>query len=178
VGDLPQTKKAAIKAPVKEKKKVIKTDDDRSFTSNARTDYAKSRPARQRKSLNSFDPILVAMQGQEHIMIPCERYQGTPGSNIPGSQPFQIKVHQAALLVLDLHAHLMATEVIGFLAGSWNSDENLLEIIQALPCKSVEQDTTEHDRHINVELDPESEVQTRELIEQKGLKIVGWYFIY
>jgi hypothetical protein len=107
-------------------------------------------------------------------MIPCERYQGQPGSGQQGSQPFKIKVHQSALLVMDVHAHLMATEVIGFLAGSWNSQNNLLEISKALPCKSVEQDTVQHDRHINVELDPASEVHTRELVEKKGLKIVGW----
>jgi protein MYSM1 len=107
-------------------------------------------------------------------MIPCERYVGVPGSGEIGSQPFKIKLHQSALLVVDLHAHLMATEVIGFLAGSWNAEEKLLEITQALPCKSVEQDVVQHDRHINVELDPASEVQTRELVEQKGLKIVGW----
>jgi protein MYSM1 len=138
-----------------------------------KTEYANARPLRQRKT--AFDPIAVAMQGQEHVMIPCERYQGKPGSGLPGSQPFKIKVCQNALLVVDLHSHLMATEVIGFLAGSWNSKENMLEITQALPCRSVEQDTVHHDRHINVELDPASEVQTRELVEQKGLKIVGWY---
>lgn len=55
-----------------------------------------------------------------HRMIPCEKYMGVPGSGVLGSQPFKIKVNRRAILMMDLHAHLLSTEVIGFLAGTWN----------------------------------------------------------
>jgi hypothetical protein len=58
-----------------------------------------------------------------HRMIACEKYTGIPGSGAPGSQPFKIKVNRRALVMMDLHAHLLATEVIGFLAGKWNAKE-------------------------------------------------------
>ena len=164
--------------PKKEKKVKVKKEKD-VFHSTARQVEAptQSRFLRQRKA---YDPIAVAMKGyfyltrQEYTMIPCESYKGEPGSgNL--SQPFKIKVHKSALLVMDLHAHLMRTEVIGFLAGRWDPTEKMLWVVEALPCKSVEQEWIGGDRHINVELDPASEVQTREIVESRGLQIVGWY---
>lgn len=98
-------------------------------------------------------------------MIPCERY-------LPNTQPFTITIHSSVLLVMDLHAHLLTTEVIGFLAGKWNAETKNLEIVASLPCKSVESQSS--DAHYNVELDPTSEVQTRILVDELGLSIVGW----
>jgi protein MYSM1 len=129
-------------------------------------------------------------------MFPCEEYSGIPGSKQPGSQPFSIKMSKEALIVMDIHSHLLSTEVIGFLGGIWNPTEKVLEITQALPCKSIENiakelqkksdDYTEtktenkkknlnEDRHYNVELCPTSEVQIRDYCEQHNLTIVGWY---
>nr|KAJ3422124.1 hypothetical protein HK105_001072 [Polyrhizophydium stewartii] len=144
-----------------------------------RTAYAKSRPVRAvtKNSLSNFDPIAVLAHSDGHVMIPCERYTGKPGSGEAGSQPFRISVHRRVLAVMDIHAHLMATEVIGFLAGKWDPKSNRLEITSALPCRSVEQELhgAGEDRHYNVELDPASEVETRELVEKLNLRIVGWY---
>ncbi|KAJ3323121.1 hypothetical protein HDV06_002133 [Boothiomyces sp. JEL0866] len=143
-----------------------------------RTEYAMSRPVRQRKKAE-MDPIATALfaRPDKHVMIPCERYIGEPGSGMVGAQPFKIKMHKSALIMMDLHAHLMSTEVIGFLAGKWHGEVNTLEINLALPCKSIEQEHVEDfdDRHYNVELDPASEVSTREFVSEKGLSIVGWF---
>lgn len=126
-------------------------------------------------------------------MIPCEKYIGVPGSKMPGSQPFRITMRKEALIIMDIHSHLLSTEVIGFLGGIWNPTENLLEIIQALPCKSIEnvgkklsdnytknksdnkKRNLNEDRHYNVELCPASEVQMRDYCENHNLTIVGWY---
>jgi hypothetical protein len=56
-------------------------------------------------------------------MIPCTGYIGEPGSG-PHSQPFKIRIHKNVHLMMDIHAHLMATEIIGFLAGKWDAKEN------------------------------------------------------
>ncbi|KAJ3270556.1 hypothetical protein HDV01_007706 [Terramyces sp. JEL0728] len=137
-------------------------------SSGIRTEYAMSRPVRQRKKIE-MDPIATALfaRPDRHVMIPCERYTGEPGSGLVGSQPFKILMHTSALIIMDLHAHLTSTEVIGFLAGQWHA----LEIKLALPCKSIEQEHVEDfdDRHYNVELDPASEISTREFVAEKGL---------
>ncbi|KAJ3260652.1 hypothetical protein HK103_000262 [Boothiomyces macroporosus] len=170
---IPLEKKVKKKKPVARK---VQEDYVEDF-SGIRTEYALSRPVRQRKKFE-MDPIATALfaRPDKHVMIPCERYVGEPGSGIAGAQPFKISMHKTALVMMDLHSHLMSTEVIGFLAGTWHGEMNTLEIKLALPCKSIEQDHVEDfdDRHYNVELDPASEISTRELVAEKGLSIVGW----
>jgi hypothetical protein len=58
-----ETAKVAPKSttPKEPKKPRLKKEDETTFYSNARSDYVKNRPLRQRKS--AFDPIAVAMQG-------------------------------------------------------------------------------------------------------------------
>jgi hypothetical protein len=56
-------------------------------------------------------------------MIKCEPFCGKPGSGVAGCQPFEMKMHSNVLVAMDFHAHLMTTEVIGFLAGKWNKEE-------------------------------------------------------
>jgi proteasome lid subunit RPN8/RPN11 len=53
----------------------------------------------------------------------------------------------------------------------------VLEVDQAIPCRSVENSDFESvlDRHTNVELDPASEVEMRELVDEQKLRVVGWY---
>jgi len=66
---------------------------------------------------------------------------------------------------------LANSEIIGFLGGTWSADSKVLSITEAFPCKSV---ATEED-HVNVEMDPQSELEVREVIKKNGLRVVGWY---
>lgn len=123
-------------------------------------------------------------------MIKCEPFTGEPGSNISGCQPFALQVHSNVLLAMDFHAHLMSTEIIGFLAGSWDKTEKRkysnfrkwvlstqlnfdvgICIKEAFPCRSL--NTGQND--VNVEMDPTSAIETRQLIEEKNMVVVGWY---
>ncbi len=36
-------------------------------------------------------------------------------------QPFTVYVKASVMLLIDFHAHLLNTEVIGFLAGTWDA---------------------------------------------------------
>jgi hypothetical protein len=56
-------------------------------------------------------------------MIKCDPFLGAPNSNVAGCQPFSMIVESNVLVAMDFHAHLMNTEVIGFLAGHWMPDE-------------------------------------------------------
>lgn len=42
---------------------------------------------------------------------------------------------------------------------------------EAFPCRSIE--TGQND--VNVEMDPTSAIETRQVIEDRGMKVVGWY---
>ncbi|KAI9268037.1 hypothetical protein BDA99DRAFT_354059 [Phascolomyces articulosus] len=140
------------------------------YDENGRTSYSKLRLRRTRErpsimysQLNKDDDPLT--------MIKCEPFNGKPGSNIPGCQPFELQVHSNVLLAMDFHAHLMTTEIIGFLAGEWDKVQKKMCIKEAFPCRSI--NTGQND--VNVEMDPTSAIETRQLIEEKNMTVVGWY---
>lgn len=67
---------------------------------------------------------LLLSSEEEHQMVPCTAYRGSPGS--PSAQPFRVAVHPHAQLMMDFHSHLSATEVIGVLGGAWDADARML----------------------------------------------------
>ena len=46
-------------------------------------------------------------------------------------------IEYSALLVMDVHAHLSKTEVIGLLGGEYSSEEGELHVTTAQPCDSI-----------------------------------------
>ena len=67
---------------------------------------------------------LLLSSEEEHQMVPCTAYRGSPGG--PSAQPFRVAVHPHAQLVMDFHSHLSVTEVIGVLGGAWDADSRML----------------------------------------------------
>jgi len=150
----------------------IEVDED------GRTLYSKQRPKRSTatKNLNYKDFMDTS---NPLTMVKCESYYGIPGSGTPGSQPFSIIVNPVALATMDLHSHLVKTEVIGLLAGEWNLEEKKLYVLSAYPCRSIENDdeniSESVNRHVNVEMDPLGEFEIRNEINKLNMKVVGWY---
>ncbi|OAD76659.1 Homeodomain-like DNA binding domain-containing transcription factor [Phycomyces blakesleeanus NRRL 1555(-)] len=140
------------------------------YDKNGRTTYSKSR-LRQPSDRNSVTYSQLNKDDDPLTMVKCEPYNGKPGSNGYGAQPFEISVHSNVLLSMDFHAHLMTTEIIGFLAGEWDSARKHMCIREAYPCRSL--NTGQND--VNVEMDPTSAIETRQLIEEKNMTVVGWY---
>lgn len=57
---------------------------------------------------------------EEHQMVPCALYRGPAGSGGRDCQPFRLMVTPAAQLMMDVHAHLSTSEIIGILGGFWD----------------------------------------------------------
>jgi len=95
-------------------------------------------------------------------MVECRKFSPP---NIP---PFTLNVSSNALLIVDLHAHLVTTEIIGLLGGHFDEDALKLDISVALPCNSLS-------TSIQCEMDPLSEMKAREILENMSLDICGWY---
>lgn len=87
------------------------------------------------------------------------------------AQPFRVEVDPLVHVLLDVHSHLMATEVIGLLGGCFDNDKKLLRILSAHPCRTL---GTGND-HLNVELDPVSQIEVVEAIANAKQQTVGWY---
>lgn len=135
---------------------------------------------RQSLMIGNLDP---------HTMVQCEAYRPAPApssssatADTPPSRsrsasslapPFQVVVHPDAVFVCDLHAHLATCEIIGFLGGRWDDATKTLYIQAAFPCRSLMIDGD--DGSTDVEMDPGSEIELREIIQNAELEVVGWY---
>ncbi|KAL1916681.1 uncharacterized protein VTP21DRAFT_5385 [Calcarisporiella thermophila] len=140
------------------------------YDGDGRTEYSKSRLRRARSSIN-FAQLTADSYSDPLTMIKCEPFSGPPESGIAGCQPFSIVVHTNVVLAMDFHAHLMTTEIIGFLAGEWDSQEQKIKVKAAFPCRSLQTGQN----HVNVEMDPASELEVRQRITELNMRVVGWY---
>ncbi|KAI8320525.1 hypothetical protein GQ54DRAFT_212830 [Martensiomyces pterosporus] len=108
-------------------------------------------------------------QNSEFRLIPCRTFAGAAnGSQHKEQEPFTVSVSAAALALMDLHAHLMYTEIIGLLGGQYNARKRQLVVEVAFPCRSTST-TTE------CEMDPASEVEARRVFSTGGRQVVGWF---
>ncbi|RHZ86197.1 hypothetical protein Glove_53g27 [Diversispora epigaea] len=82
--------------------------------------------------------------------------------------PFRVSVSENVMLVMDFHAHLAHTEIIGLLGGHFYPEQESMEVTFVYPCKSAS-------TGFQCEMDPASEVAAREVFAEKGLEFVGWY---
>lgn len=94
-------------------------------------------------------------------LIPCRNYD-------EGQEPFNIEVSVTAFLRMDIHAHLLNTEVIGLLGGYYDMHRNCLVISTAEACDSVSTD-------LECEMDSVSQTQAMDSLQEQGFDVVGWY---
>ncbi|KAI9325908.1 SWIRM domain-containing protein [Zopfochytrium polystomum] len=103
-------------------------------------------------------------------LIPVRRYRsGNKDTKTLAPQaPFALVVNRASLIVMDFHAHLAETEIIGLLGGTYDAESRLLRVEDVFPCKSVS-------TGIQCEIEPESAVQAHIYFSNAGRAVVGWY---
>ena len=81
-------------------------------------------------------------------------------------QPFTVSLSSSAMLILDLHSHMVKVSVVGYLAGQWDLNAHNLAITHAFPCLTSTQDPDEAQK-------VEAEVYNQ--IYSQHLSLVGWY---
>ncbi|XP_077549523.1 histone H2A deubiquitinase MYSM1-like [Haemaphysalis longicornis] len=102
-----------------------------------------------------------ARQQNPFKLIPCRSYD-------EGQEPFSIEVAVAAFLRMDIHAHLLNTEVIGLLGGLYDEARSCLVVTAAEACDAVSTD-------LECEMDSVSQTQAMECLLEQGWDVVGWY---
>lgn len=83
--------------------------------------------------------------------------------------PFRVVVKVDALVLIDVHAHLLKNEIIGFLGGDYCPITKTLFVSTAEPCQSINND------HYQCEMDPVNQTSAYERLTKQDYKIVGWY---
>ncbi|KAK8731295.1 hypothetical protein OTU49_007527 [Cherax quadricarinatus] len=81
-------------------------------------------------------------------------------------QPFTVTMSSSAMAMIDIHAHLTTSEVVGYLAGQWDVTNHNLIVSHALPVRCRLGDG-EKGRIVEQALYAE--------MEKLNLSLVGWY---
>ena len=119
---------------------------------------------------------LNAHQFDPHALVACEAYgekvEGAEAVEEEEKQPLSLRVHPDVAFLCDLHAHLCDAEIIGLLGGRWDPETREMHVQAPFPCRAVPRDD---DGATDVEMDPVSELQVREVIRGRDLDVVGWY---
>ncbi|KAK3577496.1 hypothetical protein CHS0354_026450 [Potamilus streckersoni] len=95
-------------------------------------------------------------------LVPCQSFTAY---RVP---PFAVEIDRIALMVMDMHAHISKTEVIGMLGGRYCQEQGTLKITMATPCNSLS-------TGMQCEMDPVSQTQAQTEINTAGMSVVGWY---
>lgn len=116
------------------------------------TSYNDKEKIRSSKEVKTFyDPFKL---------IPCESFtQENPA-------PIGVEIYNSCLVIMDVHAHVSKTEVIGMLGGQ--CCDGTLSVTMAIPCNSIS-------TGMQCEMDPVSQTQASEEIHKYGMSVVGWY---
>ncbi|XP_066548263.1 histone H2A deubiquitinase MYSM1 isoform X1 [Amia ocellicauda] len=111
-------------------------------------------------------PSKVPRQGKDSLdpfqLIPCKSFGEDK------QEPFRVVVSAAAMVVMDMHAHVSMAEVIGLLGGGYAEGDKVLKICAAEPCNSLS-------TGLQCEMDPVSQTQASEALAGRGYSVVGWY---
>jgi protein MYSM1 len=64
-------------------------------------------------------------------------HQLTQANDVGGwrDRPFEITIQSNATLLMDIHCHLARTEVIGYVAGTWDKQTRRLHVIKVCVCR-------------------------------------------
>ena len=170
-----ERERAATERALERESKRQKREEDAAAKAAAAepTEYAKNRPRREvggGSTVVGGQNIFRDAGGGTLDLHPMRRFASatTPGSGAPGSQPFKLTVSPAAMMIMDLHAHLCTNEVIGYLGGSWDPETRTITVERAFPGRGQASGR-------DVEMDPVAEVELKAQVEAQKLKVVGWY---
>lgn len=101
------------------------------------------------------------LQGQSNFLVECGSF------NNKRLQPFQVTISSSCLLLMHFHTHLFSCEVLGYMAGKWNSTNQHLTITEAYPCRCA----NNNDKQLTDLLEYELMVE----MEERGEVLGGWY---
>ncbi|KAI8907537.1 hypothetical protein DFJ77DRAFT_182524 [Powellomyces hirtus] len=163
---------------------------------DGKTEYSRNRPRREITTRNKHQNTKYAEDGYD--LLPCPPFRTDPTTGL-STQPYTLTATTTAIAIIDLHSHLLDTEVVGLLAGTYDPTTNECNILTSIPAtrkktstqitpqtntdgasqSSRATETTSSgppdDASISVEASEESIAAALATAEQSGLAIVGWY---
>ncbi|KAJ1981746.1 hypothetical protein H4R34_001959 [Dimargaris verticillata] len=127
---------------------------------------AASQPSPAKRAKRSFKLAADVVSDNEYdpfTLVPL-----TEAQSKHDPAPLRVVLQPLTLAVMDFHAHLAQTEIIGLLGGTFDEASKTIIVQDVFPCKSISTD-------FQCEMDPESEMEARETFANADLYVVGWY---
>ncbi|XP_028617315.1 MPN domain-containing protein isoform X2 [Grammomys surdaster] len=113
------------------------------------------------------EPIRYCMLGsRDSARNPHTLVEVTSFAAINKFQPFNVAVSSNVLFLLDFHCHLTRSEVVGYLGGRWDINNQMLTVLRAFPCRS---------RLGDADTAATVEEEIHQVLFLRGLSLVGWY---
>ncbi|KAI8812666.1 hypothetical protein BJ742DRAFT_793256 [Cladochytrium replicatum] len=84
-----------------------------------------------------YQPPRPVINVHDHVHCHFFASGTTPASGVPDAQPFFVETNTVVTAMIDLHAHVARSEVIGLLAGEWVPSIHRLVVHAAFPCNTV-----------------------------------------
>ncbi|KAJ3160574.1 hypothetical protein HDU86_000332 [Geranomyces michiganensis] len=131
---------------------------------DGKTDYSRNRPRRETRAVRG------AYAEDEYDLVACPPFGKGPEDI---QQPYTLTIERTAVALIDLHSHLLDTEVVGLLAGTYDEQAKACKISMAIPAKRKALES--RDASITVEASEESLAAALATADAHGLHIVGWY---
>ncbi|RKP14867.1 hypothetical protein BJ684DRAFT_18760 [Piptocephalis cylindrospora] len=114
------------------------------------------------------DPSEVAMR-KEAEKRDFDLITPKPYDSPDHNTPFRIRCSPFVAATIDVHAHLVSNEIIGLLSGGLDESTGTLHIRGLFPCQGL------NTSGIQVEMDPGSEMEARDVFAHTKQIAVGWY---
>uniref|UniRef100_A0A8C0XQP0 MPN domain-containing protein n=1 Tax=Castor canadensis TaxID=51338 RepID=A0A8C0XQP0_CASCN len=112
-------------------------------------------------------PVRYCMLGsRDSARNPHTLVEVTSFAAINKFQPFNVAVSSNVLFLLDFHSHLTRSEVVGYLGGRWDINNQMLTVLRAFPCRS---------RLGDADAAATIEEEIYQSLFLRGLSLVGWY---
>ncbi|XP_036026307.1 MPN domain-containing protein isoform X2 [Onychomys torridus] len=112
-------------------------------------------------------PVRYCMLGsRDSARNPHTLVEVTSFAAINKFQPFNVAVSSNVLFLLDFHCHLTRSEVVGYLGGRWDINNQMLTVLRAFPCRS---------RLGDADTAATVEEEIHQVLFLRGLSLVGWY---
>ncbi|KAJ3183409.1 hypothetical protein HDU87_006728 [Geranomyces variabilis] len=160
-------KSKADRKPPKRKDEPVRVERNYALPAvgpDGKTDYSRNRPRRETRAARG------PYAEDEYDLVPCPPFGKDPGDI---QQPYTLTVERTAVALIDLHSHLLDTEVVGLLAGSYDEQAKACKVSVAIPAKRKALES--RDASITVEASEESLAAALATADAHGLHIVGWY---
>lgn len=84
-------------------------------------------------------------------------------------QEYKVEISLTAILLMDFHAHISLSEVMGLVGGHWNHHAKVLTITRYEPCKNLASSSTHCD------MCPITQAIAVDTLHSENLDVLGWY---